>query len=430
MKTQKLSKGISAIICIVIAGMLIGCGTRKKKSDNLTFMVWGDVYNRPFFESLARQYNKTNPKVKVEIFAPPAQYFDKLVTMAAGNNLCDVTLMAGPQYDLLAYKEQLLPLDDYFKSPQFADVLPHIMPNTIIDGKRRGKVYGMPVWTWTINFYYNKSLLERFGVGELTGKWNWNDFLNICRKVTRRDNIKERSFGSDLLTGGHYIQHDIMLKQNGLSLFSSDMQRCVINSPAHFKIYQYLFDLTLKHKVCVTKGEAESVTSEAGKGGAFGSGMVAFRSGGREQADIMNKARLPFTWDVVKLPTDSKDAFVTVNAYVGISKNTKKSEAAHAFVKWLAGEQGQRLITLRRMDISVYKPLTYSSQFENMLGMRRMNILYRDCIENAVPADPRFPNIQEFQEIIKNKYELVNEGGYDLRRALNEIAAAYDNLKE
>jgi len=100
------------------------------------------------------------------------------------------------------------------------------------------------------------------------------------------------------------------------------------------------------------------------------------------------------------------------------------------FVKWLAGEQGQRLVTLRRMDIAVYKPLTYSSQFENMLGMRRMNLLYRDCIEKSVPADPRFPNIQEFYEIIKNKHELVNEGGYELRRALNEIAAAYDQLKE
>jgi len=324
MKT--IQKAINVFLITAAVLGITACGSKSKKSNNLTFMTWGDVYNRPYFESLARQYNKTNPKVKVEIFAPPAQYFDKLVTMAAGNNLCDVTLMAHTQFDLLAYKNQLMPLDDLVNGPEFKDITPHIMPNAITDGRRRGVLYGMPIWTWTINWYYNKSLMEKFGVGELSGKWNWNDFLNVCRKITRRENIKERTFGTGGMTGGHSILHDIILKQNGLSLFSPDMQRCVINSPEHLRIYQFLFDMTLKHKVTVTKAESESVTSEAGKGGAFGSGMVGFQSGGREQADIMNKARLPFTWDVVKLPTDKEDVFVTANCYVGISKNSKKKK--------------------------------------------------------------------------------------------------------
>jgi len=429
MKQLKIS--IHYLFAAAAVLLFISCGTNRKKQDNLTFMTWGDVYNRPFFESLARQYNKTNPKVKVEIFAPSGAYFDRLVTMAAGSALCDLTLLAGTQYDLLAYKDQLIPLNDIITNQKFKPIMRHIFPNTVADGMRNGKLYAMPIWTWAGNWYYNKTLLQKFGIGELPGKWNWNDFLNICRKVTRRETITERTFGTPMLTGSHNILHDIMLKQNGLSMFTEDMQKCIINSPQQMSVYKYLFDLTLRHRVSVTKSDSESITSETrGISGVFGSGMVAFHLGGREQADIMHKAKLSFNWDVAGMPTDAADAVVTSTAYAGIAKTSKKIEAALEFLRWIAGEQGQRMITLRRMDIAVYKPLTYSSEFENMLDMKKMNILYRESIEHALPADPVFPRLQEFRDIQKLKYELVNEGKYELRAALNEIAAAYDNLKE
>jgi len=409
------------------------CGTKSEKGDNLTFMAWGDVYNKEFFDSLARQYNKTNPKVKVEIFSVTrTQYYQKLVTMAAGNSLCDVTMAAHTEYDLLAFKDQLMPLDDFINGPEFKDILPHIMPNTLTDGRRHGVLYGIPIWTWTQNLYYNKTLLQKFGVGELSGKWNWNDFLNVCRKITRRDNIMERTFGVQPLTRGYGPFHEMLLKQNNLSMYSMDMQRCIINSKSHFPVFQYLFDLTLKHKVMVSESDMESTASagSTGQGGVFGSGMVGFNVGGRELAGMLVKANLPFTWDVVKMPTDTKDAFVALNCYIGIAKNSQKKEAALAFLKWMASEQGQRLVTLRRMDIAVYKPLLYSPQFENMLGMPKLNLLYRDCIENTVAADPRFPSIQEFYDKIKIEFELVNDGKRELRHALNQIAAEYDTLKE
>ena len=424
------------LIPIYAAAMFLcisSCGRKSGKGDNLTFMAWGDVYNKEFFNSLVRQYNKTNPKVKVEIFSVNrSEYYQKLVTMAAGKNLCDVTLVYYTEYDLLAFKDQLMPLDDLINGPEFKDILPHIMPNAITDGRRRGVLYGMPLWTWTMNMYYNKTLLQKFGVGELDGKWNWNDFLNVCRKITRRDSAMERSFGTGNMTSGYWPFHEQLLKQNDLSLYSPDMQRCLINSKSHLPIWQYLFDMGLKHKVVVTKSELESVASagSSGQGGAFGSGMIGFSSGGRELAGMFVKANLPFTWDVVKMPTDKKDAYTSLNAYVGITKYSKKKDAAEAFLKWMAGEQGQRLITLRRMDIAVYKPLLYSSEFENMLGMPKMNILFRDSIEKSVPSDPSFPNLQEFRDTIKNQFELINEGKRELRHALNEIAAAYDELKE
>jgi len=417
------------ILSVCLAAITVSCTSKKMQSGEFTFMTRGDVYNRPYWESVARQYNKTNPVKKVKIFAPPAQYYDKLVVMAAGNNLCDLTLMAFTEFDLLAFKDQLLPLDDILKRDDFKTIIHHIMPSSIAQGKRRGIQYGMPIWAWTVNWYYNKSLLNKYGIGEPNANWNWTDFLQICKKITHRDNVMDRSFGLTGMTGSHSILHEIILKQNDLSLFSQDMQKCIINSPQHLKMYQFFFDMTRVHKITVTAAESESVTSGAGQGGAFGSGMVGFTTGGREQADILTKANLPFNWDIVKMPTDFKDVYVTANTFVGISKHSLNKDGAVSFLKWLISEQGQRLITLRRMDIAVYKPLTYSPEYENMLGMRRVNMLFRESIEKAVPADQSFPNIQEFREIQKINYELVNQGNLDAREALYRIAKAYDKLK-
>jgi len=426
---------IFSFLALGITISVIGCGTAKKNQQTIQLMWWGDTYNKPFAERLARHYNKTKPSVPVEVYAPAQgqAYRDKIVTLAAGDMLPDILLVVKPDVNDLAHRNTIYEISSFLDRDDFRQIREQFWPGLMDDISLNGKYYGFPLWTWTVGIYYNSELFTRHGVTPPQEGWHWNDFLNMAKKMTITEN-KLKTFGTAILGGNQmHLQNiilRIMFKQNDLNYFSEDMSKCLINTPESKTIVDWACRLQKVHGVTMNASDLQNA-GEGTPGGIFGTGRVGMVIGGRDQADVFTKTGISFNWDVAPLPIWQKEAYIRYNVYLVVSKKTKNLEGALDFIKYAIGEPGQRVITLSRSDVTVRRKLAYSDDFINFLNRPAVNTVFRSALEKAVPDFNTFRNEKEFYERAKNRFEEYLQGSkYTLDQVLFETVKDYQQFKD
>jgi len=103
--------------------------------------------------------------------------------------------------------------------------------------------------------FVNKTLLEVSGIAMPDNDWTWEDFYNICAKVT---NVDSRQYG---VYGYSWLD---ALYSNGASLFSEDGRSCYLTEEKVLEAIQFT-------KRLMELNEGYSVTSRD-----FDVGKVAF----------------------------------------------------------------------------------------------------------------------------------------------------------
>lgn len=357
---KKKSLSLVMIGCM-LASLLTGCGnsgtsetTTSAAEDNstkensvsnttdgdvvnLTMSFWGDVNESVTKQALVDEFNKTHPNIHVEYtFTDGATYPTTLQTYFTSNTAPDIMNVA----EDIIY--------DFQKEGVFENLKPYMEKDNLLDGVWEQDltdqftfgdsiicaphVYKIPA------IAYNKDLFDEKGIAYPDENWTDEDFMNIAKQLTYGE-------GQDKVWGVHF------------SWFPASTARDMFNNPYYIKDEnqmnvvgndQFKTGLELFHKIFVEDQSAPNDTAFASVGGGFETGKFGMAMVGAWEIDSMAKLiGDKFSWDVVRLPINSKyGRWRGINMCDGmaISSKSENKEAAWEFIKWCTtDESAQKL---------------------------------------------------------------------------------------
>lgn len=183
---------LTATMAGALAATLAACGKDGGSSSSsgeaaelsadteaeLTLAYW-DKNQTPTIEANIKSFTEKYPKIKVTTtLAAYKDYWTKLRTQAEGNQMPDVLWMNGPNIQLYASNDMLLPYAD--DAVTWADY-----PKALVElYTYEGKHYGIPKDFDTIAVFYNKKIFADAGVEEPKAGWTWDDFHTKAKAIS------------------------------------------------------------------------------------------------------------------------------------------------------------------------------------------------------------------------------------------------------
>ena len=165
---------INLLLCL---GLMTGCGVVKKEDTN-TITVWHWMNDRDkAFQELAARYEKlTGIKVKVDLYAPPDVYTQRIVASAQAKVLPDIYGILDKKEVFASFIESgfVADLTEEFKKDNGAwerSIFPKALDvNRFQEGNVsnvKPGIYGAPLDVSNIQMLYNKKLLQKAGITEV-----------------------------------------------------------------------------------------------------------------------------------------------------------------------------------------------------------------------------------------------------------------------
>jgi len=299
-------------------------------SASLNYGIWDDV-QAPAMEEIISAFNEEYPNIEVNItIAPFDQYFTRLQTQAGSGELPDVFWMNGPNVQLYASEDMLMPLSSLIES---GDIDPANYPDAmnalyVMDGEQ----YAVPKDFDTIGLWFNTRLFDEAGVEHPTAEWTWEDFRSAAKTIS--DELGDQ--GVYGFAGGVTNQALVYpaIMQAGGEIISEDGTTSGYDSPEAQKAFQMFADM-------VEDGSSPSVqtTTDTDYYDLFSSEKAAMAWDGNWRVATYAESPAMENIQVTHLPRDERQATPIHGIGNAVSANTDHPEAAAAFLAFLGGER-------------------------------------------------------------------------------------------
>jgi multiple sugar transport system substrate-binding protein len=268
------------------------------QATTLEYLTWDQAGLDLESKDLIPQFEKANPNTKIKgSYAPFAQYWQKVQTMAASNQPLDVFWMSvAYSWDFAAkkftkdltplVKEANLDLSQYYTG--VFDILRY--PNAT------GNMFAFPS-RWVISvLFYNKNIFDDAKEPYPDANWDYSKLLEVAQKLTKNtDDPAKAQWGMLSDTSNTYF--DSLVKAFGGKVMNENLNytKCELDQPKSIEAIQYAVDLVQKNKVAPTPTQLE------GQPDPFLSGRVAMKIDGSYQMVGLKKAT-KFVYDIAMVP--------------------------------------------------------------------------------------------------------------------------------
>jgi len=214
---MKKFKKIALIAIVLVFIMSISMQTitaqDAKKPVTLKVIWWGTQDRVDKTLKVIEMFQKENPGIVIEpIYTGWQDYFEKLATLIAGNDIPDIVQMT--IQNLPQYAEKNL-LEDLSKVASLD--LSGIDQSALDTGKYNGVLYSVNLGVNAPCLVYNKALFDKAGVGYPNEKWTWKDFEKNALTLSKKLNMP--GFFNMALD---YNDFEIYIREKGESIYSKD----------------------------------------------------------------------------------------------------------------------------------------------------------------------------------------------------------------
>ncbi len=191
------------------------------------------------------KFFQTNyPNMKLEITVTPGNvYWEKVLAQIAARDVPDMIYMHESRAVSFAQQGALLPLDDLLSSkPLLGD--PARYPLNVLKPSvsYKGKMYAFPVGFAVAMLRYNKTMMEKAGVGIPNDQWQWDDFRNAAAKMTKdtnNDGTPDQWGWVGWVPSVPQMWWALM-KSYGASHFNDTLDQSVINNDAGVQVLDFM----------------------------------------------------------------------------------------------------------------------------------------------------------------------------------------------
>lgn len=324
-------KKIMAICLMGVLAMasLTGCGGAGGKKDIKTLdVVWfSDAGEGETFMSLADEYMKQHPDIKIELVEVPYSDLDnKLKNMINGNEAPALARMT----NLGPFQSQLVDLGQYLDDK-----------NGFIDNFGSGlrfvyddKILGAPLDLGSNGVIYNKTAFDKAGVAVPSSEdeiWTWDQWKEAMKTVMEKGGVK---YG--LVYDFTAQRFTTLLYEAGGSLLNEDMTASNFDTDATRRAVTFFKELH----------DEEIIPSSVWLGSEnpnnlFRSGQVAMHIGGTWLVSNYKDEITDFEWGVTYLPKEAQRSTVPGGKWLCAFQNTGVEKEAAQFIQWISEKREQ-----------------------------------------------------------------------------------------
>lgn len=359
---------VAAMLAIIAIAVVRYMGGQEQERVLHFGMMAGSYWDVPtgncyeVVDAAIRRFEEKHPGVTVEYVSGilKADYPEWLAEQVLLGKEPDVFMIPAGEQDafaslgVLKNLESLIERDKEFESGNYYAAAYHY-------GNVRGGQYALPYESVPTLMFVNKTLLAKEGIAMPGTDWTWDDFLCLCRQVTKDtdgDGVIDQ-FGC--FDYGWREAAD----SNGAVLFEKDGRTSNFADARVESAVRFVKDLN-------GANEGYVVTARE-----FDQGKVAFRPFAFSEYRTYKpypwriKKYSDFEWDCVKLPSgpDGSGQTKLDTLLMGISSRTKQEYLAWEFIKELCYEEETQLHLLKASQgMPVLKKAVQSPLLLQVLG--------------------------------------------------------------
>ena len=204
-------------------------------------------------DQFAADFEAENPTIKVKPVYSGTYQESLIKAMTAAKSGQPPTMAVLLSTDMFTLIDQgaISPVSDLAKGADDKKWLESFYPAFMMNSRTSSKTWGVPFQRSTIVQYWNKDLFKEAGLDPEKGPANWNDLVEMSRKLTKTDtNGNVSQWGVKIPSSGFpYWLFQGLATANGATLMNADGNKTSFDDPAVVEALQYWVDLSARHKV-------------------------------------------------------------------------------------------------------------------------------------------------------------------------------------
>ena len=389
---------------------------------NVTFMAWGSPEELKVWQTIADEFNETNPDINVTVDVSDWEaYFNKLQTLFAGGTPPDVFAMDAPLYPDWQSRGVLKNLQPYLDAEP--EVLDGFYPVTLQAYETEEGYFGLPRDFQTVVLYYNKDMFDAAGVEYPTDDWTLTDLREAALALTEDtdgDGTTDQwgfwadMYDMELFWGG-------AIWGSGGQVISDDYTETLLAEDPARDVWTMISEMMFEDGSMPDTGEAEQYGYDI-----FLAERAAMTTIGHWVVPEYTAQGINF--DVAAFPAGPEARATSVNsAGFVIAEASPNADAAWEFVKYAVGPSGQTRLAELGFAVPVLQSVAESPVFLEQAGADINQQVYLDALEYAVPK-PSFKGYGEWSAAVGDTLALVWSGDLSIDEALDELVPQADDV--
>ena len=378
----------------------------------------GDSY--ALMEEAIKRFEAEHPGVKVKYVSGIRRedYSEWLAERLLKGEEPDIFVVPGADFDLYASIGALAPLDRSMNKDTEFDPSVYY-PMALEYGRWNGISYALPVGAVPTLMFVNKTLLAKEGIPIPGNDWTWQDFLRICKAVTKDTDGDGRL---DQFGVYDYTWRKAALT-NDVQIFSADGRNANFMSKNMEEVLYFMDEL---HAV----SQGQEVTAKD-----FDMGRVAFRPFTFAEYRTYKpypwriKKYSSFEWDCIKLPAgpSGHNSSIMQVMIMGISARTSEPRLSWELLKTICYDPAiQELMLTKSQGLPVRRDVVESPQAQQLFtaatpGSEEMNLKIVSQVMDDSMTEPKFPRYKEAMNLADHKLLHIVQENMSLSSALSQV---------
>ena len=378
----------------------------------------GDSY--ALLEEAIKRFEAEHPGVTVKYVSGIRKddYSEWLAERLLKGEEPDIFVVPGEDFNLYASIGALQPLDRSMNGDAAFDPSVYY-PRALDYGRYQGISYALPVGAVTTLMFVNKTLLAKEGIPIPANNWTWQDFLQICKAVTKDTDGDGRL---DQFGVYDYTWRKAALT-NDVPIFAEDGRSADFSGPHMEEVMRFMAELH-----AVSKGQ--EVTAKD-----FDMGRVAFRPFSFAEYRTYKpypwriKKYSSFEWDCIKLPAGPSggNGSIMQIMLVGISARSSEQRLAWELLKTICYDPViQEMVLTKSQGLPVRRDVVESARAQELFtnstpGSDGMNLKTVSEVMADSLTEPKFPRYKEAMNLADNRLFHAVQENSSLSNALSQV---------
>lgn len=378
----------------------------------------GDSY--ALLEEAISRFEAEHPGVKVKYVSGirKEDYSEWLAEHLLKGEEPDVFVIPSEDFNLYASIGALQPLDRSMGSDTGFDASVYY-ERAMDHGRYQGISYALPVGAVTTLMFVNKTLLAKEGIPIPDNNWTWQDFLQICRAVTRDTDGDGRL---DQFGVYDYTWRKAALT-NDVQIFAEDGKSATFTDSKMEEVMHFMMEL---HDV----GGGQEVTAKD-----FDMGRVAFRPFTFAEYRTYKpypwriKKYSSFEWDCIKLPAgpSGSNSSIMQVMLVGISARSNEQRLSWDLLKTICYDPAvQEMVLTKSQGLPVRRDVVESDRAQKLFwettpGSEEINLKTVSEVMADSMTEPKFPRYKEAMNLADNRIFHAMQENASLSNALSQV---------
>lgn len=437
-----MKKLLAFVLVLALACGLFAAGSKEAASNaggpiEITLLTYDgvrDANGKLNIETVAEEYMKRNPNVKVNIDLQAEndsiEFLKKLDLLQLSGDTAEVIHVPSfREYALRAEKGFFRPIDDLIAGEGISYDSEYGYPTQI-----NGKSYGIPFEPGIYGVLINKDMLDAAGLPIPEEGWTWDDYATYAKAMTKGSGAS-KIYGSFMHSWSEFKREGLFnvvmdnpyVKEDGTSN---------LDSPYFRTWLEYMWKLEQVDKSQVPYADMKATGMHYRD--VFMNGQVAMIPIGTWMFDtVIDVAKYPHTFQTIFAPfpvfEDGKPGVTQGSAsYFVIGANTtdEKAKAAYDFMRWYSGDGSVLLDKF---------PATRSGDLIGVLRSKvgsRTDLLDVDSVETVWNSPNMVANIigrdaalfSEIDNVYNTEVELYLLGTQSLDKTLENVSKQADTI--